>query len=74
MKKRFNCCIKDHNDNIIHNEDYNTLKEISKDLGLTNAMVYDLNSRRRDLKYSRFKYYPKIEINKIFDNNIEDGE
>tara|TARA_R110002096_G_scaffold312585_1_gene506909 strand:+ start:63 stop:287 length:225 start_codon:yes stop_codon:yes gene_type:complete len=74
MKKRFNCCVKDHNDNIIHNEDYNTLKEIGNELGLTNAMVYDLNSRKRDLKYSRFKYYPKIEINKIYDDIKEDGE
>ena len=73
MKKRFNCCIKDHNDNIIHNEDYKTLKDISSDLGLTNAMVYDLNTRKRDAKYSKFKYYPKIEINKISIDNI-DGE
>ena len=55
MKNKFNCCIKDHNDNIIHNEDYKTLKDISSDLGLTNAMVYDLNSRKRDAKYSKFK-------------------
>lgn len=69
MKKRFNCIVKSHTDEIIHNEDYCTLKEISQDLGLTTAMVYDLSSRKRDLKYSKFKYYPKIEINKISDNN-----
>jgi hypothetical protein len=69
MRKRFNCIIKDYKDEIIHNEEYCTLKEISEDLGLTNAMVYDLSSRKRDLKYSKFKYYPKIEINKILDNN-----
>lgn len=73
MKSKYNCCIKDHNNNIIHNEDYKTLKEISNDLGLTHAMVYDLNTRKRDAKYSKFKYYPKIEINKISIDNI-DGE
>ena len=73
MNKKYNCCVKDHEDNIIHNEDYSTLKQIGSDLGLTNAMVYDLSSRKRDAKYSRFKYYPKIEINKISIDNI-DGE
>ncbi len=69
MKNRFNCCIKDHKGEIIHNEDYKTLKDISHDLGLTNSMVYDLHSRKSDMKYKKFKYYPQIEINKIFDNN-----
>ncbi len=73
MKKRFNCIIKDHKDEIIHNEEYCTLKEISQDLGLTNAMVYDLSSRRRDLKYSKFRYYPKIEITKLKENKILDN-
>lgn len=73
MSKKYNCCIKDHQDIIIHDENYDTLKEIGNDLGLTNAMIYDLSSRRRDAKYSKFKYYPKIEIIKL-SSIIIDGE
>jgi hypothetical protein len=69
MKKKFNCIVKNHNDEIIHDEKYCTLKDISEDLGLTNAMVYDLSSRKRDLKYSKFRYYPKIEITKLIESN-----
>lgn len=74
MKNRFNCKITDHENKEIHNKDYKTLQEISNDLGLTKSMVYDLSSRKRDLKYTKFKYYPKIEINKISDNNNEQPE
>ncbi len=69
MNKKFNCCIKDHKGETIHDEDYKTLMDISNDLGLTKAMVYDLNSRKTDMKYKKFRFYPQITINKILDNN-----
>ena len=69
MNKKFNCCIKDHKGETIHDEDYKTLMDISNDLGLTKAMVYDLNSRKTDMKYKKFRFYSQITINKILDNN-----
>tara|TARA_R110001599_G_scaffold341334_1_gene562332 strand:- start:427 stop:627 length:201 start_codon:yes stop_codon:yes gene_type:complete len=55
-----------HNDlNILHNENYNSLKEIAEDLGLTYQQVADLSSRKEKKKYQQFKYFPKIEIVKI---------
>lgn len=70
--KIFNCIITDHKGECIHNEDYFTLQEIAQDLGLSNNVIYNLSSRRRDLKYTKFKYYPLIEINKIYINSIND--
>ena len=49
----------------LHNQDYNCLKEIANDLGLTYQQVADLSSRRDKKKYQQFKYFPKIEITKI---------
>ena len=55
-----------HNDlNILHNQNYNNLKEIAQDLGLTYQQVADLSSRKEKKKYQQFKYFPKIEIVKI---------
>ena len=49
----------------LHNQDYNCLKEIANDLGLTYQQVADLSSRRDKKKDQEFKYFPKIEITKI---------
>lgn len=47
------------------NNDFNTLKDISQELGLTYQQVADLSSRTEKKNYQKFKYYPKIEITKI---------
>lgn len=55
----------DHNNKVIHDKKYHTLQEIAKDLGITNSMVYDLSRRTKPQKYTQFKYYPKIHIQKL---------
>ena len=49
----------------LHNQDYKTLKDIANDLGLTYQQVADLSSRKEKKKYKVFKFFPKIEINRI---------
>ena len=49
----------------LHNQDYKCLKEIAEDLGLTYQQVADLSSRKDKKDYQKFKYFPKIEINRI---------
>ena len=72
----FNCKIyHDIGDNTsmtLHNRDYNCLKDIASDLGLTYQQVADLSSRKDKKKYQEFKYFPKIEITRIkkLSNNI----
>jgi len=65
----FNCKIyHDIGDNTsmtLHNRDYNCLRDIANDLGLTYQQVADLSSRKDKKKYQEFKYFPKIEINRI---------
>ena len=46
----------------LHNRDYNCLRDIANDLGLTYQQVADLSSRKEKKKYQEFKYFPKIEI------------
>jgi len=69
----FNCKIYHDEDNILHNQDYKCLKEISEDLGLTYQQVADLSSRKEKKNYQNFKFFPKIEINRIKkeDSSIE---
>jgi len=50
---------------ILLNINVPTLKELAKELDMTYQQVADLNSRKREKKYLKFKYCPKIEINKI---------
>ena len=65
----FNCKIyHDIGDNTsmtLHNRDYNNLRDIANDLGLTYQQVADLSSRKEKKKYQEFKYFPKIEITRI---------
>ena len=49
----------------LHNQDYKSLKDIAIDLGLTYQQVADLSSRKEKKKYQDFKFFPKIEINRI---------
>ena len=72
----FNCKIYhnigDSTSMTLHNRDYNCLKDIANDLGLTYQQVADLSSRKDKKKYQEFKYFPKIEITRIkkLSNNI----
>ena len=45
-----------------------TLKDLAKELDMTYQQVADLSSRGQNKKYLRFKYSPKVEINKIKQN------
>ena len=61
----FNCKIYHNEDNVLHNENYKCLKDISAGLGLTYQQVADLSSRKDKKKYQEFKFFPKIEITRI---------
>jgi len=51
---------------ILLNKEFNNLTELSNELGLTYQQVADISSKRRKPKeYRQFKFYPKIEIEKI---------
>ena len=50
---------------MLKSENYNNLKEIAQDLGLTYQQLAYLSSRKEKKKYQQFKYFPKIEIVKI---------
>ena len=58
----------------LHNQDYKCLKEIATDLGLSYQQVADLSSRKEKKKYQEFKYFPKIEINRIKKEDIVEDE
>ena len=45
--------------------EYKTLSNIAEVLGLTYQQVADLSSRRNLKKYQTFKFFPKIEIQRI---------
>ena len=49
----------------LHNQDYKCLKDIAEDIGLTYQQVADLSSIKEKKKYQEFKFFPKIEINRI---------
>jgi len=58
----------DHGSVTLLDRRFNTLKEISNELGLTYQQVADLSSRKTKKEYQKFKYYPKIEIQRIAKN------
>ena len=72
----FNCKIYhtlgEHTSMTLHNKDYNNLKEIGEDLGLSYQQVADLSSRKDKKKYQQFKYFPNIDIIRIPNINISD--
>lgn len=47
-----------------------TLKDLAQELNMTYQQVADLSSRGKNKKYLRFKYCPKIEINRIYRKEI----
>jgi len=64
---RFTCKIYHDNNIILHDKEYNNLREISDDLGLTYQQIADLSSRKTMQQYRKFKYFPNIEIVKIIE-------
>jgi hypothetical protein len=53
-------------DTIIHSETYDTLRDICKELNLSYQQVADISCKRRNkFDDNKFKYAPKITINKI---------
>tara|TARA_R110000851_G_scaffold212543_6_gene365192 strand:+ start:1517 stop:1735 length:219 start_codon:yes stop_codon:yes gene_type:complete len=58
----------DHGSVTLLDRKFKTLKEISNELGLTYQQVADLSSRKTKKEYQKFKYYPKIEIQRIAKN------
>ena len=68
----FNCKITQQcNDCVLLYKDYDTLKDICKDLGLTYQQVADLSSRKEKKKYQEFKYFPNIEITRVNKNRVD---
>ena len=64
----FNCKIYQNTNNeevVLLCKEFKTLKDIANELGLTYAQVADFSSRRPKKNYKNFKYFPKIEINRI---------
>ena len=51
-------------DTILHKGEYISLKEIADDLNLSYHQVADISIGRKKFN-TKFKYQPKIEINKI---------
>tara|TARA_R110000803_G_scaffold15315_3_gene42514 strand:+ start:968 stop:1186 length:219 start_codon:yes stop_codon:yes gene_type:complete len=50
-------------------KDFKSLKDISEELGLTYAQVADFSCRREKKNYKKFRFFPKIEINRIYKEN-----
>ena len=53
-------------DYILLHKEFNSLKELGDELGLSYNQIADISSEKKKKKdYRKFKYYPKIEIEKI---------
>jgi hypothetical protein len=50
-------------------KNFKSLNEIAEELGLTYSQVADFSSRRPKKNYKNFKFFPKIEINRIYKEN-----
>ena len=73
---RFNCKIHHPENNIVLlDEEFESLTELSKELGLTYNQVADISSdKKRVTDYRKFKYFPKIEITKIYKKSKDNKE
>jgi len=56
------------------NQDFKNLKEIASELGLTYQQVADISSRGGLKEYQKFKYYPKILIQRIPKNKSTENK
>jgi hypothetical protein len=73
---KFICKIYHPQQNIILlNKEYKNLKELSTELGLTYNQVADISSNKKNVKkYHEFKYFPKIEIEKIYKSSLNNNK
>ena len=73
---RFNCKIYHPENNfVLMNVEFESLKHLSKELGLTYNQVADISSdKKRVTDYRKFKYFPKIEITKIYKKSKDNKE
>ena len=68
MRSKHNCfnCKITQNENILHDKDYITLRDIAEDIGLSYSIIADISSGRKQNKYYKnFKFMPKVEIKRI---------
>jgi hypothetical protein len=68
----FNCKVYQNSEDreiILLCKDFKSLNEIAQELGLTYSQVADFSSRRPKKNYKNFKFFPKIEINRIYKEN-----
>ena len=62
-------------ENVLHNQEYKTLKDAALELGLTYSQICELGPNGRCKKKSiNFKFMPDIQITKITNNPIVDTE
>lgn len=74
MRKRYSVKV-EVNNNEVHNASYCSLFDIAIDLGLTYDAVASISCGRSRLYTGEgFKYNPKIVIEKILVNNIDNAE
>jgi len=68
----FNCKVYQNSEDreiILLCKNFKSLNEIAQELGLTYSQVADFSSRRPKKNYKNFKFFPKIEINRIYKEN-----
>jgi len=68
MKSKTNCfnCKITQNETELHNHDYQTLKDLADDIGLSYSIVADIHTnRRKNNKRKQFRFQPTIEITRI---------
>jgi hypothetical protein len=60
---------------ILLNKEYDSLKALGEELGLSYNQVADLSCEKKEAKkYRKFKFYPKIEIQKVYKLSKEDNK
>ena len=66
MRPLYNCRVYNTpHHSILLNKNYRTLLEIAQDLNVTYQFIADISSRKNKKMYQQFKFYPRIEINKL---------
>lgn len=62
-------------DIVLLNKEYDSLKALGEELGLSYNQVADLSCDKKKIKkYRKFKYFPKIEIKKVYKLSPEDNK
>jgi len=75
-KMRFHCKIHHPENNfILLDREFDSLTQLAKELGITYNQAADISCKKRKIKdYRKFKYFPKIEINKVYKNSKDNKE